>query len=556
MSGLTARDELRRVTREAWPSLLLASVGVNVLGLALPIFILQIYDRVLTNESRTSLAVLTFGLTLAVAAEILLRLLRHGAASWTAARTEHILRTKAVEGLLRTSLATYKAGSAGAYLDTLNSIPSIRDFEAHQRLVICIDVAFALLYLGLIAYLGRWLVLAPLGLLALSGASAFVVGRQLHAAASHQKVVDRRRYDVLMRVLGGILTVKALALSGLMLRSQERLQEASADAVRKVMFRGTLAQTLANLFAQLNTICLVTCGALLVLHGQLSLGGLTACTLLSGRSLQPIQSALSVWAGFQSVQLTRNEAAALIALPHEQIEEGERITLRGTVELDAVSFRYGDTGPMLIDELSLRVGPGEIVGIEGASGSGKTTLLSMILGLLSPERGSVRFDGKELKTLSLEVVRRQTALLSRDGAIFSGTILDNLSNYRDGEAANEALYLAFLLGLNEPIRRLPQGFDTPIERANVLPDGLRQRIAIARQLVDGPKVILFDEADHALDLDSRTRLIRVLRDLGEGSSLILISANPDILALAQRRYRLEDGRLVPSSVQPVRDIAA
>jgi ATP-binding cassette subfamily C protein LapB len=555
MSRSNASGELRRIARQAWPSLLLASAGVNLLGLALPIFILQIYDRVLGNASRTTLAVLTLGLAVAVAMEIGLRLLRNGVASWTAARIEHVVRFRAVESLLRTSLTDFKRQSSGAYLDTLNAIPTMRDFEAHQKIVIWVDLAFAFLYLGLIAYLGRWLVLVPLVLLGLSGLSALVVGRVLHDAATSQRDVDRRRYDFLMQAISGVLTIKALALNALMQRRQERLQEASAEAVRRLMFRGALAQSLAALFSQLNTVFLLTCGAVLVLHGDLSLGGLAACTLLSGRSLQPIQSALSVWASYQSVRVARAEAAALVALPREQAAPGERIALEGIVELDNVSFRYDPEGPLLLEDVSLRVAPGEIVGIQGNSGAGKTTLLSLILGLVTPERGVVRIDGREIGELSLEATRRQMALLARDGAVFGGTILDNLSNYRDGEAANEALYLAFLLGLNEPVRRLPQGFDTPVERSNVLPSGLRQRIAIARQLVDHPKVILFDEADHALDLDSRTRLVTVLRDLSQGASLILISANPDVLALAHRRYRLDGSRLVPAASQ-VRELAA
>lgn len=545
-SGIWA--ELRSRAAPSRRAVVLATVGINTLALALPIFILQVYDRVLPNGTGTSLLVLAFGLAVALAVEIALRVLRSRIATWTAARLEHLLRCRLMERILSTSVTAFGGRTAAGYLDGLNAVQTLRDFEATQRLEIRVDLVFAVFYLFLIAFLGTWLAIVPLALLVLSAIAGLSVGSRLHASVADRTAADTRRYDVLLSLLGGIPSVKALALNGIMMRRVEQLQEDSARAVRGLMFYGTVAQSVTVLFAQLNTVLLLGFGALLVLHGGLTLGALAACMLLSGRALQPIQTAMGAWANFQSIRIAREQAEAILALPSEGREDALRFAIGGTLELHDVTVPHPSGGAPVIDGVNLTVRPGEIVGIEGAPGSGKTTLLHVMLGLVEPSAGAVRADGRDLRAIAPEAFRRQTALLPRNGVVFDGTVLDNLSNFREGESVNEALYLAFLLGLDDPIRRLPLGFDTPLGGGDVLPAGLRQRIAIVRELVDRPKLILFDEADGGLDADSRTRLVTLLRQLAEDATLVLVSASPDILALASRRYRLVAGRLMPVSL--------
>jgi ATP-binding cassette subfamily C protein LapB len=530
----------RAVVREGRNAIILSTIGIGILGLALPIFILQIYDRVLPNNAGTTLLVLVLGLLVALLSDGALRLLRSRVSSWTAARLEHVLRCEALH-------AIFGRESPGTYLESINAITTLRDFETNQRIEIRVDLCFAVLYLGLIAYLGTWLVIVPLALLLTFGGTALVIGRMLHASVSRRMDVDETRYDYLLKLLRGMTTVKAMALNGLMMRRHEVLQEQSSLAVQNVMFQSALAQAAAVLFSQLNTVALLGFGALFVLNGTMSLGALAACTLLSGRALQPIQMAMSVWANFQSIRLAREKVGAIVTLPREGAAANKRPELEGAVALDNVSFRHEPAGPLLLDRLSLSVNPGEIVGIAGAPGAGKTTMLQLILGMVAPQGGVITVDGIDIAEIAPESLRRQAALLPRNAAVFSGTILDNLSSFRVGESVNEALYLAFLLGLDEPIRRLPQGFDTAIESGDVLPTGLRQRIAIVRELVNHPKLILFDDADQGLDQDSRNRLLALLTDLGTRSTIILMSNNPEVLAIAGRCYRLSGGRLIPIS---------
>lgn len=526
-----------------WP-LLLASVGINLLALALPIFILQIYDRVLPNGATTTLAVLVAGLCVAVALDTALRALRAHVATWLGARFEHIVRTEAVERILRAPLPAFERDTPGSYLERINAVGTMRDFHASQILLALVDLPFALLFLALIAYLGAWLVLVPLTLLAAFGGLALWVGSALRTSVAARASADKRRYDFLIEVLRGIHTVKALALNALMRRRQECLQEESATAVRRVMYQASLAQTLGSLFSQLNMVALVAFGALLVLDGAMTMGALAACTLLSGRALQPLQMAMGLWTSFQSIRVADAGIADVLSLPDERNGRTARPQITGSIELDGVAFGYDAGGPLLLDGVSLAIKPGEIVGIEGDTGCGKSTLLHLVLGLFPPQRGTIRVDGTDIATIEPGWLRRHIALLPRRGTVYGGTILDNLTDFREGEYVNEALYLSYLLGIDQAIKLLPQGFDTRLGAGEVLPAGLRQRIAIVRELVKHPRIVLFDDADHALDADSRHRLVGLLRQLGQQCSVVVVSSNPQVMRIAGRRYRLGGGLLL------------
>jgi ATP-binding cassette subfamily C protein LapB len=527
--------------------LLLASIGINLLALALPIFILQVYDRVLPNQTVTTLVALIAGLSVALAFEIALRMLRAWLTTWNGARFEHAMRCRAVERLLRAPLRHFERDSAGTHLERVNAVGAMRDFHAGQLILALIDLPFALLFLSLIAYLGGWLVLVPIALLIVFGCLAMLIGNALRHSVAERSEADKHRYDFLIEALRGIHTVKALALNARLLRRQEALHETSALAVRRMMHQNTLAQTLGGLFSQLNLVVLVAAGALSVLDGRMTLGALAACTLLSGRALLPLQTAMGLWTSFQGVRIAQEQVAEVMATPDERRADAQTPEITGAIELRDIAFRHDADGPLLFDGLSLAAQPGDIVSIEGDTGSGKSTLLLLMQNLMTPQHGSVSIDGHDAAAIAPDWLRTHVALLPQKGAVYAGTVLENLTSFREGEVINQALTLAYLLGIDDAIKRLPEGFDTRIGIGEVLPAGLRQRIAIIRELVKQPRIILFDDADHALDADSSQRLVALLRQLGRKSTVILVSEKPQFLQIASRRYRLRNGTLYPVS---------
>ncbi|MGB0682590.1 MAG: ATP-binding cassette domain-containing protein [Magnetovibrionaceae bacterium] len=524
------------------------SFVVNLFALGLPIFILQVYDRVLPNEGLTTMQFLVIGLLFVVVLDGVMKMARSYVTTWNGARFEHLARVTAVQRVLRTQTDRYERETPGTFFDRIHSLSAVKEFYATNIATLMIDVPFALLFLVLIGYLGGALVLAPIALITIFAILAFFIGGALRKSVSERSALDNQRYDFMIEIIRGIQTVKALALKPLMQRRFEQLQEHSAKAVHDVALRSSLAQGLGALFSQLNMVCVIGAGAIMVLDGTLSAGELAACTLLSGRAMQPLQSAMGLWTSFQTIRVSGARAAEVMNLPDESPEDLPDLPdIQGEVELQGVQFSYNGRAPYFIDGMNLNLKAGEVIGIEGDNSSGRSTLLLLIMGMLKPQGGRVTVDGHDLSHYRPESIRQQIAYLAQGSEVYSGTIIDNLTNFRDGPIIERAIDMAKELGIDEQVKRMPDGYDTNVGdgAAEMLPRGFRQRIAIVRALVDRPKVILFDEANQGLDAQSDTLLRKLLETLKGKSTIVIVSHRPALLRIADRRFSMEDGKLGP-----------
>ncbi len=535
------------------------SLIINLFALGLPVFILQVYDRVLPHTGITSLNLLVLGLLAVIAIDAAMRLIRAQITTWNGARFEHLARCQNVARILNAPIDRLMQESPGAYFDKINAINQVRDFYSSQIAGIMVDLPFALFFLLLIWYLSGPLVFVPICLLVVFGCCAAVVGLRLRAAVVQRVNLDQKRYDLLNEILSNVQTVKSLGLKELMLRRLERMQEKSALSLQRVTIQSTLAQSIGSLFSQLNMVAVVGVGALMVLDGALSVGELAACMLLSGRSMQPLQSAMSLWTNFQSIGVAANRANEVLDLP--QTAAGRDLppmpTLRGEIQLKDVTYLRPGTDEPKVHDLSLKVRPGETIGIEGDNASGRSTLLRIMRGLVRPQSGSVLVDGHDLFGFDPASLHQQIALVEQDVTIFSGTIIENLTNFRGGALIDEALELAEKVGLDQVIKRLANGYDTRVGdgSAAILTGGMRQRIAIVRALVNRPAILLFDEASAALDHESERRLHIMLEEMKGRTTMIIVSPRPALLRRADRRFVMTNGTLIPrgQTPQPVPD---
>ncbi len=549
MAGASLRAVLNATPKRSWNRLeiLGQSAIINLFGLALPIFILQIYDRVLPLKADGSLKVMVFGLALVILFDMILKTARSKITTWNGAQFEHLARCSALDKVFRSPLELYERDSPGDYLERINAISTVKDFHSSQIVTLFVDLPFAVLFLVLIWYLGGILVVVPIALMVTFALLAVVVGSRLHRVVSERTTSDNRRYDFMIEVLNGIQTIKAMNLKTMMQRRFEGLQERTALAIQKVAMNSGYAQGLGTLFTQLNMVCVVGIGAMMLLDGQLTGGKLAACMLLSGRAMQPMQSAMSMWTNYQSIRVAAGHANRVLTLPEECQRGLPKIPpLQGALELRNVNFAYGGATQPFIRNINLKLAPGDVISIEGANSSGRTTLLLLILALLKPQSGQILMDGQDIFDFDPISVRGEVSLLSHNAPLYSGNLVENMTNYQWGDMVGQALELAEELGLEQEIKVLPEGYDTKVGGSTVerIPAGIRQRVAIVRALVDRPRVILFDEANLSLDASADKRLQRLLLKLkGEGSTMILVSHRADILALADRHYHMHEGQL-------------
>ena len=538
-------------------NVILASLSLNILSVGLPVVILQTYDRVVPNEALETLAMLIVGLAVVLVLDSILRAGRNYLTAWGAAQFEHRASCRAVDRLLSANIGELEREAPGVHLDRLLAIETMRDFHSSQAKLLMVDLPFVAIFLGLIAMIGGWLVVVPAVMLTVLLLASFVIGRRLRSVLEQRAELDDRRYSFIIEVLSAIHTIKSLAFEASMQRRYERLQESGAALTYRVTFLNNLSQGMGQVMTYATMVAIATAGAVLVIAGSLTIGGLAASTLLAGRTVQPLLRALNFWTQFQNIVIARDRAKALFATAPESPPDAPRCgLLDGAIELRDASFGYDGSDTEILRGVNLKVRPGEVIGIKGEMGCGKTTLLLLMMNALKPTRGQVLYDGFELSRHDPHSLRSQIGFMPQSAVLFHGTILENLTMFKVADLEAKALEVCQWLGIDHIINRLPAGFETTVGASaeNELSIGLRQGIAMARVLVAGPRILLFDEANAALDAKTDSKLKDALAASKGERTMILVSHRPSLLALADRVYSLEGGRLIEQ--EPISSPAA
>lgn len=528
-------------------ALLVAALVINLLSLALPITLLQVYDRVLPHNSIPTLTLLVLGVMGALMLEAVLRLGRAYISSLSAAKFEHDSAQKAVGHLLAASLTDYDRTAPGLHLQRLNSLNMLRDFYSGQAIGAIVDLPFIVLFLALIAVIGGELVIVPLGILVAFFLTAMVLGGQLRKALDARSQSDERRYNFIIETLTGIHTIKSMAMENLMIRRHEQLQTQCASDDLVAARSAHAAVNASATFSMLTMVLVASIGSVLVIGGNLTVGGLAACTMLAGRSIQPLQRAMSLWTQFQNIRVARQRVNELFEIEEEdKAGAADMPLLDGKIELLNVAFSHAD-GKKIFENLDLVIEPGDSVAITGDNGTGKTTLLWLLMGALRPDRGEILLDGKKPADYTAESTRRQIAYLPQHGVMFKGTILENITGFRKEIGVERVIEIARRLGLDDIVMRMPQGYDTEVggQASETLPRGVKQRIAVARALIDYPRIVLFDEANSSLDIAGDNIMASLMLELKKHCTLVMVSHRPSLIALANKQYRLVDQHLVP-----------
>ncbi len=538
--------------------LAVASLFLNILGLAMPMALLQVYDRILPNKSTGTMVLLLLSVLGALALESVLNFGRSWVTGWVGARFEHKAGCEALRRLVMTGIDNFEKEGSGVHLERMNSLATVREFYAGQALLTLLDLPFALLYLGLVALMGGQLVLVPIFLLLAFGFTAMRVGHSLRAAIQKRITADDRRFNFIIEVLGGIHSVKAMAMEAQMVRRYERLQETCAENYHRVALKSANALGVSSFFSQMTTIAVAAFGSVIVMDGDMTTGGLAACSLLAGRAMAPLQKALGVWTRFQTFLLARERLEEVFELPPEADADLPKLdSVCGRLELQNVSFHFGEKGDDIVKDVSITIEEGECIAILGGNGSGKTTLLTLMQGALRPKSGKVLIDGQDITAFEPQSVRDKIAYLPQMGVLFQGTILQNITMFRP-ELEDVAVQTAALLGLDEVVATMPMGFDSSVGDGayDSLPRGIKQRIAIARALVNNPRIVLFDEANTAVD-GAGDNFLRVWLERAKGKrTLVLVTHRPSLVKLADRVFDLDGGRLTPRGHQVERPAIA
>jgi ATP-binding cassette subfamily C protein LapB len=528
---------------------LFASVVLNLTSLALPLVILQVYDRILPNNALDTFALMISALLFAAVIEVFLRIARSTILAWKGAQYEHATTMELLDHVLHADLVEFEGQAIGRHLDEIDAVKQIREFYSGQTILMLVDLPFVFVFLALIWVFAQELLFVPLGVMAVFAMVSYVMGKKLKATLNEKSDASEKKQNFLIEVLQGMHIVKSMALEPSMMRRLERLQAESAQSVYKLSNINSVIQSVGATFSQVVMMCFVGIGSIYVVSGELTVGALAAGTMLSGRVMQPALKAMGLWTQLQSVSIAKEKIQELKSIPLEAIDDqADKIQIDGDIEFCDVHFKHEEADQELIRGISLKISKGESVGITGSNGSGKSTLIELLMGFMSPTEGVIKIDGKDIRNHDRSSMRAQIGYMPQHGVIFEGTILDNLTMFREGPAVDRAIEVARKIGLTEVVMRLPDGLDTNVSGANYdsLPVGVRQQIILVRSLVGcmtfgEPKIILFDDADSSLDLKHDSLLVNLLAELQKDHTMIIVSHRPSILRICDRNYMLEDG---------------
>lgn len=535
-----------RANRHLYMQVALAAVLINIFGLATSLFSMTVYDRVVPNNAIASLIALSIGIAVVLVFDFILRMLRAYFVDVAGARIDQRIGDAMFQKLLAYRL-DMRRGSSGAMAGLLREFESLRDFFASATLTAIVDVPFILLFLIVIFAIGGVVVLVPLLMIPLVILVGLLTQPALERLAAKVMNDGLSKQGVLVETIGGLEMVKAVRAGGLLRRRWQKALIHHADSALRQRLISTIGISTAGLAQNLAYAGTVIVGVNLIASGDLSMGGLIACSILAGRAVTPLSQIASLLSRLTTTRAAYDQLDQLMQSPDERPvgEPIRRAGFAGAIEFRGVSFRYPDSESQALDDVSFTIAPGERVALLGRVGSGKSTVGRLLLGLYHPDDGAVLIDGTDIRQMVVEDVRDAVGVMLQDNVLLSGTVRDNIALGRAGVDDDELIRVATVSGTHDFMGQLANGYDLSLaDRGEGLSGGQRQSIGIARALVGKPAIFLFDEPSSAMDAETEAALVeRLSKEIGD-RTLILITHRPSLLTLTDRIILLEQGKKV------------
>ncbi|UCV12447.1 type I secretion system permease/ATPase [Dechloromonas denitrificans] len=535
---------------DQWPlyrDVLAAALLINIAALAMPLFSMNVYDRVIPNRAMETLWVLALGVALLVAVDLTLRSLRGYFIDLASARIDMQLSAKIMERVLGVRMEA-RPTAVGAFSSNLRSFESVRDFITSASVTAFIDLPFALLFILVIALIAWQLVIPVLLAIVFVVIYAYILQHKMHELSETTYRAGALRNATLIESLTALETIKTQGAEGVMQSKWEKSVAFVSQVNNKMRFLSAAATNGAMEVQQLVSVVVVICGVYLIGDGKLSMGGLIACTMLTSRAVAPLGQMVGLLMQYHSAKVSLASLETIMANPVERPTDAafvHRPELKGNIEFRDVQFSYPNSSIAALKGLSCKIVAGEKVVVIGRIGSGKTTLQKLLLGLYQPTGGALMIDGVDVRQLDPADLRRNVGYVAQDVTLFYGTLRDNISigaPYADDTAIMAAAEAA---GLTEFVNRHPDGFDMMIgERGDSLSGGQRQGVAIARAFLMDPPILLLDEPTSAMDFSSEQQFKQRLKSMAAHKTVLIVTHRNSLLDLATRVIVVDDGRIV------------
>ncbi len=544
------RHWLRSALSGHWRSFAFVFLGatfINLFALAMPLFSLNVYDRVLPNSAVSTLWVLSIGLMSVFLFDFLLKIARAAIIDHAGRAIDLRLSSVLFDRVVNTSLSS-RPSSTGAFINRIAQYEVLRDFFTSQTVVMFIDVLFMGIFAYVLFYLLGWVAVFPLIAAAVAIVSTLLIGMRSSRVVKAALAESSQRNAILVEALSAPQTVKASRAEGRFLGSWENSVLMSSETQNKIRWYQSLATQITATVSQLASIGILIGGTYSFSGGDVTMGAIIAGMMLSSRVIAPVAMISAALLRTRSAMEAYESLEAIMKLPDERTVRRSFVTreiARGEIEFRKVRFAYPNVDHHVLDQVSFRIKPGEKVGIIGRIGSGKTTIGRLLVGFYDASEGEILIDGVSIKQYHPGELRRQVGLVLQDPELFNGTVKENIALSDPTASDARILEVAKRAGVEEFVSRHPQGFDMPVgERGFLLSGGQRQAVALARAMLVGPKILFLDEPSSSMDLATERQLIGHLsQSLAADHTVLIATHRFSLLKLVTRIIVVDNGRI-------------
>ncbi len=510
-----------------WRDVLLASLAIQLMALATPIFTQVIIDKVIVHHTVNTLVVIGIALLIFMAFTAAMTWVRQYLVLHTGNRIDAVLGSAVFEHLFKLPPRYFDQRPTGTLVARIHGVETIREFISGAAVTLLLDVPFLLIFLAIMFYYNVTLTLLTLGVLAVIVVISFAITPLLRERLNQQFLLGARNQAFLTEYVSGMDTVKSLQM-------EPQLKSRFGDYLASYLAASFKTRQLANSYnvaantlEQFLTLGILCVGAWMVMNNQgMTIGMLVAFQMFASRLSGPMLRMVGLWQEFQQADIAIKRLGDVMNAPPEpySLTPAREAAGKGSIEIKNLSFRYGETLPYLYRDLSLTIAPGRCVALMGPSGSGKSTLAKLLQGFYQPSDGAIQIDGLDIRYSSANELRSNFGVVPQDTFLFSGAIYDNLIIANPHASFDDVVRACKFAEIHDTIEKLPEGYKTLIgEHGAGLSGGQKQRIAIARALLKRPKILIFDEATSSLDEETAESFANTVNRLKGQVSMLFIS---------------------------------
>lgn len=526
---------------------ILATIFINLLAIASPLFTMNVYDRVVPNNAIETLWVLALGVGIAFFFDFALRNLRGYFVDVAGRNSDILVASKLMSHILSIRL-DHKPESTGALVNNVREFDSLREFFSSTTLLALVDLPFLVLFIAIIFYIGGPVAIVPAVAAPIVILVGIIMQGPLKRAIEGGYRESTQKNALLVETVSGLETIKTSRAEGSMLGRWENIVGMGAKSAIRSKSLSTFSLSFTQFASQIVYAGVIIWGVYRISEGEMTMGGLIACSILVGRAMSPLGAVAAMLTRLQQSRMALKNLDLLMQIPSERpedVQHPEHRDLRSTITFEDVSFKYPGALTNALSHVSLHIAQGEHVAVIGKMGSGKTTLGKLINALYEPQKGAVKIGGLDVRQIDPAELRAKIGYMAQDNFLFHGTVRENITLGAPHVSDQALLRAATIAGVTDFIKNNPAGFNLQVgERGLALSGGQRQAITIARTLLLDPDIVILDEPSSSMDVGVEAVLKLRLSSALKGKTLILITHRPSLLSLATRVIALEGGSII------------